>query len=110
MYREIINSAFDAGIADAWGWWDMTPAEINGRIAAYRANVNQRLEADDAFAWMVGAYVAQGFHQPKRYPKKPNMVKVQKPKPKKAHMDDDSMKAMLEVFAKTQNAAEGVIS
>lgn len=106
IYGEIIQNAFDAGIADAWEFWDMTPAEISGRLRAHRASENQRIEGYDTLAWMIGNYVAQGYHQPKKYPKKPDMVKAQGYKPA-MDMDDENIKTVLTAYAEMHNAVEG---
>ena len=106
IYGEVIQNAFDAGIADAWAFWDMTPAEISGRLRAHRVTANQRMEESDALAWMIGSYVAQGYHQPKKYPKKPDMVKIQDIKPGK-DMDDENIKTVLTAYAEIHNTIEG---
>jgi hypothetical protein len=104
VYSKIINDAFEAGISEAWGFWDMTPAEISGRLMAHTATLNSQLEGYDTLAWMIGSYVAQGYHQPKKYPKKPDMVKVkQKTKP----MDEESIRDTLIAFAEIHNEIEG---
>jgi hypothetical protein len=54
-------------------------------------------------AWLIGSYVAHGFHDPKHYPKKPNAVAQIKPK---GTMDDDDIKDALTAFAQAHNAAE----
>ena len=81
----------------------MTPAEVKGRIKAHETAQKQAMLDADALAWMIGTYVAHGFHDPKHYPKKPNMV--EKPLPK-GTMDDDDIKDALTVFAQAHNAAE----
>ncbi len=55
---------------------------------------------------MIGSYVAQGYHQPKKYPKNPDMVKIQDIKPGK-DMDDESIKTVLTAFAEIHNTIEG---
>jgi hypothetical protein len=77
----------------------MTPAEVKGRIKAHE----RAIEDVDVLAWLIGAYVAHGFHDPKHYPKKPNAVVQTKPK---GTMDDDDIKDALTVFAQAHNAAE----
>lgn len=104
VYSKIINDAFEAGISEAWGFWDMTPAEISGRLMAHTATLNSQLEGYDTLAWMIGSYVAQGYHQPKKYPKKPDMVKIQKPI---KEMDEAGIKDSLIAFAELHNAIEG---
>jgi len=106
IYGEVIQNAFDAGIADAWAFWDMTPAEISGRLRAHRVTANQRMEESDALAWMVGSYVAQGYHQPKKYPKHPDMVTVKDAKPV-IEMDDENIKTVLTAYAEIHNTIEG---
>lgn len=81
----------------------MTPAEVKGRIKAHETARKQAMLDADALAWMIGSYVAHGFHDPKHYPKKPNMVVQEKPK---GTMDDDDIKDALTVFAQAHNAAE----
>lgn len=47
--------------------WGLTPREIDHilRGAAYR---------DQAQAWLVGRFVAAGFHQPQDYPTAPKLI------------------------------------
>jgi hypothetical protein len=104
VYSKIINDAFEAGIEGAWDFWDMTPAEINGHIKAFSESQNRAMERLDTLAWMIGNYVAQGHHQPKKYPKKPDMVKIQKPI---KEMDEAGIKDSLIAFAELHNAIEG---
>ncbi len=106
MYSKIINEAFDAGYVAAWDLWHMTPTEVNGRLKAYTASQQQKMEQLDILAWMVGQYTAQAYHNPKNYPRKPSIIK--KPVAKQARLDDDSMKDILTAFAETHNAIEGV--
>ena len=84
----------------------MTPAEINGRIKAYSEAQNRAMERIDALAWMVGSYTAQGYHQPKKYPKKPDMVKT-KAKLLDEPEDEELMKDKLTAFASIHNTLEG---
>lgn len=56
-------------------------------------------------AWMVGLYTAKGVNDPKRYPKKPNLIRVEKPKPI-IEMDDNGMQTILTAFAEVHNAIE----
>lgn len=83
----------------------MTPAEVKGRIKAREIAQKQATQDADALAWMIGSYVAHGFHDAKHYPKNPNMVVREKPLPK-GTMDDDDIKDALTVFAQAHNAAE----
>ena len=83
----------------------MTPAEVKGRIKAHEIAQKRAIEDADMLAWMIGHYASFGFHDPKHYPKKPNMVVQAKPLPK-GTMDDDDIKDALTVFAQTHNAAE----
>ena len=83
----------------------MTPAEVKGRIKAHETAQKRAAEDADVLAWLIGSYVAHGFHDPKHYPKKPNVVAQAKPLPK-GTMDDDDIKDALTVFAKAHNAAE----
>jgi hypothetical protein len=83
----------------------MTPAEVKGRIKAHEIAQKRAVEDADVLAWLIGSYVAHGFHDPKHYPKKPNVVARAKPLPK-GTMDDDDIKDALTVFAQTHNAAE----
>lgn len=107
IYQGIIENAFDAGIADAWAFWDMTPAEISGRLKAHEAQQKHLLEGQDMLAWLVGAYVGTAVNNPKRYPRKPDRVRIQQaPKPAK-EMDSESLKDVLITYAEIHNAIEG---
>jgi hypothetical protein len=104
VYKEVINNAFEAGISDAWSWWHMTPCEITGRLKAHAKAQREELERVDLTAWMIGSYVAQGYHQPKKYPKKPSMIekeiKIETEEP-------EIMKNKLMTFATIHNTIEG---
>ena len=104
VYNEVINSAFEAGISDAWAWWHKTPKEIQGRLKAHEKQQRTANERADLLAWMIGSYVAQGYHQPKKYPKKPRMIEVKLPDEPE---DEEIMKSKLEAFANIQNTIEG---
>lgn len=102
-YTKIINDAFDIGIASAWGWWGMTPAEVNGRIRASGAERNTASENLDLLAWMIGHYSAKAYHEPNKYPKK-QIFFEHKAEPRE--MDEDSMKEILGAYAEIHNAIE----
>lgn len=85
----------------------MVPNEINGRIEAYSANRQQHIENMDALAWMQGAYNARGYHEPKKYPNKPEMTKNKIGLPDEPE-DEELMKDKLTVFANVHNSIEGV--
>jgi len=105
VYGKVIKDAFKAGISEAWGFWHMTPAEVNGRITAFEAQQDTALQRLDAVAWMAGSYAAHAYHEPKRYPKKPCIVQTGKktPLPGDEPMDEALMKDMLGMFAKSHN-------
>jgi hypothetical protein len=107
-YTGLIESAFKAGIENAFSFWHMTPREIDGRMKAWSANVQRHREDMDDLAWMIGHYAAWGYHNPKQYPKKPNLIsKVNIPDEDDEPMPDESMKAILTGFAEIHNAIEG---
>lgn len=111
IYGEIIESAFDRGIADAWAFWDMTPAEIHGRLRAFRAAKDAEGMRDDRLAWMVGLYTAKGINNPKKFPDKPNIIRVNAaPDAPARDMDADEMQTLLTAFAEVHNAIEGAKS
>lgn len=83
----------------------MTPAEVKGRIKAHEIAQKRAVEDADVLAWLIGSYVAHGFHDPRHYPKKPNAVTQTKPQPKSI-MGDEDIKDALVVFAQAHNAAE----
>lgn len=93
------------GVVEAWAFWDMTPKEINGRMTAFSANIKREIEHKDILAWMIGNYVACGYHNPKKYPKKPTMSKEALPD---KEMGEDDMKTVLTTFAEIHNTIEGV--
>lgn len=88
---------------DAWGFWHMTPAEAKGRMKAYSARLEQDIGNYDALAWMIGNYAACAYHDPKHYPKKPNMVKE---RPRKGVQDEENMKDLLMTYAEIHNEVE----
>ena len=103
-YTKIINDAFDAGISEAWSFWRMTPAEVSGRLKAHAARQQTAMERMDMLAWMTGVYAAKGYHDPKKYPKRPNLI--EKPRATDA-MDEDTMKTVLTAYAEIHNTIEG---
>lgn len=107
IYKKVIKNAFDAGIADAWAFWDMCPAEISGRLEAHRAKQKQAFEAQDFTAWLIGAYVGTAVNNPKQYPKKPDKVTIKEPPKPTTEMTSDTLKDVLTVFAEMHNATEG---
>ena len=87
----------------------MTPAEVNGRIVAHSATAQQRAELMDMVAWMTGNYAAQGYHAPKKYPKKPNMVRRELAfELPDEPMGEDDMLTRLSTYAEIHNAIEDV--
>ena len=83
----------------------MTPAEVKGRLKARETACKRELENMDSLAWMIGHYASFGYHDPKNYPRKSNIVAKDVQIPKDA-MDDEEIKDTLTVFAQTHNAAE----
>ena len=76
----------------------MCPNEIKGRLNAFSKGIRRGFEGHDDLAWMIGSYVAHGFHDPKKYPKKPCMVKREIPL-----KGNDDVKDALMMFADTHN-------
>lgn len=81
----------------------MTPAEVNGRLTAFASKASEEIENADLLAWMIGKYVAYGVNAPKKYPKRPELMKKQKPS---REMDDDELMTMMTAFAETHNVIE----
>lgn len=84
----------------------MTPAEVNGRIRALGAERNSASEQLDLLAWMIGRYCAKGYHEPNKYPRKPEIIDTKQPIPSD-EMDEDSMKTILTAYAEVHNTVEG---
>lgn len=88
----------------------MTPAEVFGRIkahkAAHRITSDEITKRDDTLAWMIGGYVARGMNNPRKYPKKPDMVRVNNNPDNALPMDDDGMQTLLTAYAEVHNAIE----
>ena len=90
----------------------MTPREVQGRLAAHAKQEEQRtsrLDTLDKLAWMIGAYSARAYHDPKHYPKKANLTET-KPSIQPGNemsMDTESMKTILTGFAEIHNTIEG---
>lgn len=84
----------------------MTPAEVNGRIRALGAERNSASEQLDLLAWMIGRYCAKGYHEPNKYPRKPEIIEVKQLIPSD-EMDEDSMKTILTAYAEVHNTVEG---
>lgn len=94
------------GVANAWDWWGMTPAEVNGRIRALGAERNSASEQLDLLAWMIGRYCAKGYHEPNNYPRKPEIIDVKRPI-QSDEMSEESMKTILTAYAEVHNTVEG---
>lgn len=75
-------------------------------MRAHQAVIKQRNEAIDLAAWMIGHYTSWAYHNPKKYPKKPNMTK-QTHKPVD-DMEEDDIKEIMSAYAEMHNAAEGM--
>ncbi len=84
----------------------MTPAEVNGRIRALGAERSAKNEQLDLLAWMIGRYAAKGYHEPNKYPRKPEIIDTKQPIPSD-EMDEDSMKTILTAYAEVHNTVEG---
>jgi hypothetical protein len=54
--------------------WDCTPATALSVYKAYIDRVYDEVDKTEILAWKVGYNVALGFHSPKKYPQKPNLV------------------------------------
>ena len=81
----------------------MCPNEIKGRLKAFSVTQKVVLENYDILAWMIGSYVAHGHHDPKHYPRKPEMIKKEV---KIKVMDEESIKETLTTFATIHNSIE----
>ena len=103
VYSEVIDSAFEAGISDAWAWWHKTPKEIEGRLKAHKNGQQRALEQADLLAWMIGRY---SLWDPKKYPTKPNTIERKTPLPDEPE-DEEIMKDKLTFFANVHNTIEG---
>jgi hypothetical protein len=84
----------------------MTPAEVNGRIRALGAERSAKNEQLDLLAWMIGRYAAKGYHEPGKYPRKPEIIDTKQSIPSD-EMDEDSMKTILTAYAEVHNTVEG---
>lgn len=84
----------------------MQPAEISGRVKAHVARLNRNIEDMDALAWMIGQYTGMAYHDPNKYPKKPQMAKNKIGLPDEPE-DEEIMKDKLTVFANVHNTIEG---
>ena len=84
----------------------MTPAEVNGRIRALGAERSAKNEQLDLLAWMIGRYASKGYHEPGKYPRKPEIIDIKQSIPSD-EMDEDSMKTILTAYAETNNPVEG---
>jgi len=87
----------------------MTPKEVNGRMTAFASQQRKLLERLDTLAWMIGSYKAQAYHQPRKYPNKPSMVKTEnKPRLESEPLDEEIMKTILTAYAEVHNQIEEV--
>lgn len=89
-FLELMESAAEAGVAEAKDFMRMTPREIALTIKANEAKRREALESIDLLAWLAGGYAAMGVNAPRRYPKRPDRI-TKRP----ARMTDAEMKAAL---------------
>lgn len=108
IFGEIIKKAFDSGISEAWSFWNMTPAEIEGRLKANRRKRSQFMKDQDSLAWMIGLYVGKSYHQPKKYPDRPEFYREpdELPDDDEDEMQEDAMKSAIIGFAEIHNVIE----
>lgn len=57
-----------------WEILCLSPREIEWRFRALAQRRRMQGENIDLLAFLVGRYVALGFHAPKKYPRKPNSL------------------------------------
>lgn len=69
--RELLRSAAEAGVPEAWRLTGCTPREIEMQFRAIAAARQAELERLDLLAWLAGSYMMAAFHAPKRYPRRP---------------------------------------
>lgn len=73
---KIIDRAAAAGVAGAGRFWGMTPREIEWELAAFAAARRREDERADLSAWLAGRYALFAMHAPRRYPKRPDGLKI----------------------------------
>ena len=85
-FDRIQAEASDIGI-DALDWTGLTPREIEIKLRSETARRREELKKIDLLAWFIGQYVAIGVNAPKKYPTRPNRIKLAR-----IIMSDDAMK------------------
>lgn len=93
---------------DAWSFWNMCPREIKGRINAYHAGKAERIENMDKLSWMIGLYSGKAYHDPKNYPRNPEIIKKASVYKEAPEMDEQDLKDRLLIFAEINNSTKGV--
>lgn len=89
----------------------MTPAEITGRLMANIHNRNKHNRDLDWLAWASGLYMGKAYHEPKKFPKRPDLFKEQSaaaPKKSEEPVEEEAIKDMLIMYAEMHNTSEEV--
>lgn len=98
LLREIMEDALEAaaqaGFPDPERLWHMSPAAIERAFIAHSVQAVR----DDRRAWMAGYYCAFAFHEPRRFPRKPTLIR------QISHsMTEKEMQRRLLIFAAERN-------
>lgn len=94
-FEEIVRRAAEAGYPNPVGLYRCTPSEAELLLTSFAADRRGRLERIDLTAWLIGRYAALGWHNPRRYPRRPEAIRPANPE-----MSDAEMKDALLEFAK----------
>lgn len=74
--REIVSRAAKAGVSRAWELLSLTPGEIELEFEAIAGRQRMQARQDDLAAWLTGRYVLMALHQPRKFPRSPDGVRL----------------------------------
>lgn len=91
---EIVDAAAQAGFSEVDRLWRLSLADAEHVLTAFAASRRAAMERDDRAAWMTGYYCAIAQHAPRKYPRRPRLIR-NAPAP----MTEAQMKRALMTFA-----------
>ena len=100
--EELLLRAAEAGMAHPERLLHCTPREIEAAFAAHAARMQRRLEESDLLAWLTARYCTIGMHTPKRFPRRPNAVRI-----RRSEMTDAQMRRVFMEFAERRGKSDG---
>lgn len=86
MWRENEETAIHIGLS-LKEYWDLNPKQFQKYLNVYKSKKEQELQEKDYLNYLLGQYISYSFNNPKKYPSKPFLQKIQQ----KREMTDEEM-------------------